>query len=256
MCSTSGIIFGLRAMRESEVVGKRVLEVGALDFNGGLRSVLVAYGPSEYIGVDLQAGPGVDVTCDVSKLVESFGEESFDIVVNTELLEHVEHWRSAISNLKRVLRPGGVMVTTTRSPGFKYHGYPYDFWRFRPEDMRHIFCDFEILDLIPDPDAPGIFLKARKPELFEENNLDDVELYSIITNRFENSVDAESITRVQRNYLWRNRIRRAIIRPIDWVLKTIFSYQGETNLDDVELYSIITNRFENSVDAESARKPK
>jgi hypothetical protein len=51
---------------------------------------------------------------------------------------------------------------TTRSYGFPYHAYPYDFWRYEIEDMKKIFSDFEIIKLIKDHEAPGVFLKAKK----------------------------------------------------------------------------------------------
>ena len=225
MCNPTGMSFGVQCLPEREIAGKRVLEVGARDFNGGVRGIFESFGPSEYVGVDLQEGPGVDVLCDVSNLAEHFGEESFDVVFNTELIEHVEHWRSGISNLKLVLRPEGIMVITTRSPGFKYHGFPYDFWRYRPEDLERIFADFEILELRPDPSAAGVFLKAKKPANFTETSLDDIELYSIITQKFEKTVSPSAIKKVQRNFRWRTGVRRRLIRPIDWTLRIAFPYE-------------------------------
>lgn len=215
MCSPSGIVFGVTSLPAAEVANKRVLEVGALNVNGGLRDILSTFGPSEYLGVDIGPGPGVDEVCDVSELVARFGEESFEIVVSTELLEHVEQWRKAVSNLKRVLRQGGTLLITTRSPGFKYHGYPNDFWRYRIEDMERIFEDFEILSLTPDPEAPGVFLKARKPTDFRETNLEEIELYSVITGRREVALDRRLCERVRRRHLWQARVRRILIRCVD-----------------------------------------
>jgi len=40
------------------------------------------------------------------KLVEYVGPESFDIVISTELLEHVQNWRLVINNMKSVLKHG------------------------------------------------------------------------------------------------------------------------------------------------------
>lgn len=97
------------------------------------------------------------------------------------MLEHVRDWHRVVINFKHVLRPGGSLLLTTRSYGFGYHGFPYDFWRYELSDLRQIFADFTIENLESDPLSPGVFLKARKPDDFIEQNL-DVCLYSIITN--------------------------------------------------------------------------
>src|SRR5947209_15379867 len=141
MCNDACLEFGRGYLRPEEIAGKKVLEVGSMDVNGSLRAIVQRTMPRIYLGVDIAAGPGVDVVCEVSKLVARFGEAAFDTVISTEMLEHVRDWRAAVSNMKRVLKPGGTILITTRSPGFPYHGYPYDFWRYEPDDIRTIFAD-------------------------------------------------------------------------------------------------------------------
>lgn len=153
------------------VWGRDVLEAGSMDVNGSVRPILMAHRPKSYVGTDLRAGPGVDVVCPVGELVEFFGRGSFDVVVSTEMLEHVEDWRGAVRNMKRVLRRGGFLALTTRSPGFKYHPYPKDCWRFTQDDLRLIFSDMTIEAVQGDPLAPGVFMLARMPDAFEENFL-------------------------------------------------------------------------------------
>lgn len=183
MCNISGIVFGAKNLSAQEIRGKRVIEVGSYDVNGSLRSIIESWGPDEYIGVDIEKGPNVDVICYAEDLEEKFGKESFDVVISTELLEHVKDWRNAISNMKNICKNGGLMFLTTRSHGFAYHGYPNDFWRFELDDMSHIFGDCEILALESDYLEPGVFIKTQKPLEFFENNLSDYELYSIVTNK-------------------------------------------------------------------------
>jgi SAM-dependent methyltransferase len=163
VCNPSGIAFVRGHLAAHEVRGRHVLEVGALDVNGSVRPIIEQLGPQSYIGVDIQLGPGVDEICDVAELCERFGDSSFDLVVSTELAEHVRDWRRAFDNMKRVLRPGGTLVLTTRSRGFPLHGYPWDYWRYEPDDMSAIFDDFEIGALERDPEAPGVFVKAHRP---------------------------------------------------------------------------------------------
>jgi len=183
MCNNSCINFGIRFLREEYVRGKRVIEVGSFDQNGSLRSIVRAFSPSEYIGVDIENGPGVDQICVSEKLIKKYGRHRFDVVISTEMLEHVRNWKKVIHNLKQILSPGGLLLITTRSRGFPFHGFPFDFWRFEISDIKLIFSDFEIHTLESDPEEPGIFLLARKPRNFIEKSIDDYKLYSMILNR-------------------------------------------------------------------------
>jgi SAM-dependent methyltransferase len=183
MCNPACIEFGKTKLFEAEIKGKRVLEVGSLDINGSLRVFIKGFEPAEYYGVDIEDGPGVDIVCDIYDLLYCFGPESFDLVICTELIEHVYDWRNAVSKLKNVLRRDGILLLTTRSRGFGYHGYPFDFWRYGPEDMCQIFADLTIDVLERDPSMPGVFMKAHKPHNFYETYLDNHKLFSIIKNK-------------------------------------------------------------------------
>lgn len=183
MCNPTCVEFGTKALTREAIAGAKVIEVGSYNVNGSLRQIVEPMGPTSYIGVDIATGPGVDEVCSVYDLVARFGPESFDVVISTELYEHVRDWRAATSQLKRILRPGGVILMSTRSHGFPYHGYPYDFWRFEPEDMHQIFSDMEGVRVDRDSWKPGVFMAARKPLKFHERVLDDIELYSIVSHK-------------------------------------------------------------------------
>ena len=194
MCNVTGIAFGEAVLTKPMIAGRDVLEVGSLDVNGSLRPYVESLGPARYVGVDIAPGPRVDEVLDASKLVERFGADAFDVVLTTEMVEHIRDWRTVVRNLKRVVRPGGMLLVTTRSIGFPYHGYPYDFWRYEPEDMRAIFGDFEIVALERDTDAPGVFMLAHKPKAFTEK-LAPVALFSIVSHRRRAEISSIDILR-------------------------------------------------------------
>jgi SAM-dependent methyltransferase len=187
MCNTTGIAFAERMLTASIVIGRDVIEVGAYDVNGSVRPYVESLAPGSYLGVDITAGPRVDRILDAQELVSQLGGESADIVITTEMLEHVRDWHAVVTNLKGVLRPGGYLLVTTRSAGFPYHAWPYDFWRYEPEDFRLIFDDLEILALESDTDAPGVFLFARRPDTYSQRT-PSLALESIVTGRRQRRV--------------------------------------------------------------------
>jgi SAM-dependent methyltransferase len=162
MCSTWGKNF-CRQLPEGSIKGKSVIEVGSMDVNGSCRPWIVQQLPSSYVGTDMQAGPGVDVVCTSSELPKRFGVVSTDLIVCTEVLEHVEEWFSFLDAIWSVLKPGGILLLTTRSPGFPLHNYPSDHWRFTVRDMLTIFEDQTICTITVDPTSdPGVGIIVRK----------------------------------------------------------------------------------------------
>jgi len=108
MCHMSVVEFFLLNVDATDFKGKQVLEVGSKYVNGSVRPLIERFcSPAEYIGVDIEPGKYVDMVLPAKKLVQYFGEESFDVVISTELLEHVKDWRTVINNMKAVLRRTG-----------------------------------------------------------------------------------------------------------------------------------------------------
>ena len=183
MCNRACLDFGRRQLVADDVAGQRILEVGARVVQSPdltLRHHLESLRPASLVGVDAEPGLGVDRVLDAGELVAAFGLESFDVVVCTELVEHVRDWRRVFHNLKAVLRPGGVLLLTTRSPGFPYHAWPHDYWRFTLDDLRAILADMHLEALESDPSAPGVLVKARKPEGFVERDLASFRLLAVV----------------------------------------------------------------------------
>src|SRR6266702_4650243 len=167
------------ALTAAEVKGAHVIEAGACDVNGSVRPAVEALGPASYTGTDMQPGPGVDGERDAADLAglpgsgeRGAGFGAFGIVISTEMLEHAEDWQAAMTGMIRALAPGGLLVLTTRSEGFPYHGYPGDHWRFSVAAMGEIMAaaGMDVLDLRADhdPASPGVFVKARKPDTWTQ----------------------------------------------------------------------------------------
>ncbi len=67
---------------------------------------------------------------------ESTGLEDamFDLVISTQVLEHVEDPWAAGREIARILRPGGRAVLTVPHVWF-FHPHPHDYWRFTQEGV-------------------------------------------------------------------------------------------------------------------------
>jgi len=104
------------------------------------------------IALDLRAGPGVDVLGDALAL--GIASASVDVVLCTEMLEHVTEPQRAVNEMHRVLKPGGTLLLTTRFL-FPIHDAPHDYFRFTKYGLRHLLRAFEILELQEETTAVG-----------------------------------------------------------------------------------------------------
>jgi SAM-dependent methyltransferase len=140
-----GIIeFVKRNLTADMVRGGNVLEIGSLNVNGSVREYVESLGPKSYTGIDLQAGPGVDLVMPVNDCINRFGCYQFDVVLCLCTLEHIEDWREAVRQMTTVLRLRGKLVFAAPAPGFPYHPYPKDYWRFTEYDIMHAFPGFSL----------------------------------------------------------------------------------------------------------------
>jgi hypothetical protein len=156
--------FVFRTLTAQNVAATRVLEVGSYNVNGTVREYVTSLGPEVYLGVDAAEGPDVDQVVNCEQLVRTVGKD-WDVVVSTEMLEHVQDWWTCLSQLVYAVAPGGLLLVTTRGPGFPYHPYPTDNWRFTVELLADALDRMMLTRVVceSDPEAPGVFLLARKP---------------------------------------------------------------------------------------------
>lgn len=122
-------------VQHAHLLGPNVLEVGSRIHDPRAwwcsnRDLAVR----DWLGIDFQDGEGVDEVHDVQVLPARWSGR-FTGVLCSEVLEHVERPQRALSELRRVLQPGGWAVFTTLT-AFPLHGYPQDYRRWTEEGLR------------------------------------------------------------------------------------------------------------------------
>jgi SAM-dependent methyltransferase len=83
-------------------------------------------GTDKYLRADLDGDVDFRLGPDMKLPLE---DASVDGVISTQVLEHVEHPQTYLSEAFRLLRPGGRLIITTHGM-FEEHGCPYDFHRW------------------------------------------------------------------------------------------------------------------------------
>ena len=110
--------------------GVRVLDFGCADLP--YRGLFAA--DAEYIAADLPGNPQATIEIQPDGRVP-VADESVDVVLSTQVLEHVADPGRYLSECRRVLRPGGRLLLSTH--GFMvYHPDPDDFWRWTSAGLR------------------------------------------------------------------------------------------------------------------------
>jgi SAM-dependent methyltransferase len=94
---------------------KRVLEVGSLNINGSIREFFT---DCDYVGIDCNPGPDVDIVCTAHKFVS----RPFDVVCACETFEHDPFADLTVWNMLKLLKPGGLFFATAAGEGRPVHG--------------------------------------------------------------------------------------------------------------------------------------
>lgn len=121
-----------------------LLNVGARDVNPGILSVRDIFKDvSNYVGIDLFEGKDVTKVMDAHDIKKEFKENSFDLVVCCEMLEHDDKFWITVENMRWVTKPGGMLFISVPGGGAPLHEWPGDYWRFMKAGVADFFKDFE-----------------------------------------------------------------------------------------------------------------
>jgi SAM-dependent methyltransferase len=107
----------------------KILEIGS--YIGGFSIRSLTNDKTNYIGVDLTSGPGVDIVLE-NQYVLPFEDNYFDFVISSSCFEHSEFFWLTFLEIIRVLKPDGLFYLNAPSNGM-FHRYPVDCWRFFPD---------------------------------------------------------------------------------------------------------------------------
>jgi predicted SAM-dependent methyltransferase len=97
------------------------------------------------LDIEQRKNVAVDVIGDAHNL-SLFPQESFDVVLCTEVLEHLHTPAQAIAEFHRVLKPGGTLLLTTRFV-FPLHDTPNDYYRYTKYGLEYLLRDFEDVEI-------------------------------------------------------------------------------------------------------------
>lgn len=85
------------------------------------------------------------IVADITDCHNEIPDESFDLVLSCDVLEHIDRPWLAAAEITRILRPGGIAITRTVW-AWRNHPCPIDYWRFSPECLEFLFAPLECLE--------------------------------------------------------------------------------------------------------------
>jgi len=133
-------------------ITRRNLEKFLEKYKSDKRTLDIGSGGSSYkrffpnrLTADIDPLRKPDVVADAHNL--PFKDEEFEVVLSTEMLEHVKDPFQVERELRRVTVVGGTLVLSTRFV-FPLHDTPHDYWRFTKYGLRELFKEWEILEIV------------------------------------------------------------------------------------------------------------
>lgn len=103
-----------------------------------------------YDGLDVEARvPGVKYLTDVQEM-QGVPSQGYETVLSSEVLEHIPRPDRALSEIHRVLAPGGTLILTVPFLG-RLHEEPHDFYRYTRYALEHLVdgCGLIVREIVP-----------------------------------------------------------------------------------------------------------
>jgi SAM-dependent methyltransferase len=111
----------------------RLLDVGSRNVNGTHRKQFSEL-CSEYIGLDISPGRGVDLVPKDLYDWKELEDASFDVIISGSCFEHVEFPWLTMEQIAKKLKPDGYACIVAPSQG-KKHDHPSDYFRYMEGGM-------------------------------------------------------------------------------------------------------------------------
>ncbi len=120
----------------------RVLDVGS----GTFARYKLPESAHSCVRMDVAPGPNVDVVGRAESI--PFPDASFDSVISTQVLEHVEEPERVVQEINRILKKGGHALITVPQWN-ELHEEPYDYWRYTCYGLQTLFerHEFELVGM-------------------------------------------------------------------------------------------------------------
>jgi len=189
-------------IRRSGIQAERALEVGGVMGDKSLLRFPELDGAERFC-LNLVEMPSDDVvttvTGNANDMTGVFEDDSFDLVLCCSTLEHDKHFWLSVAEMKRVMRPGGLLVIGV--PGYvkdderdrgrstktyRVH-YEFDFYRFSEQAVREVFfADMErveVLAYMTPPRLLGHGYKAGSETTYRKRGLGVRDLAARIRDR-------------------------------------------------------------------------
>ncbi len=90
-----------------------------------------------YDVMDVVPRAEVTIIADLQNCV-AVPDNTFDVIVCTQVLEHIADPFKAAAELRRMLKPGGRLLLTVPA-AYPYHADPHDYWRFTKDSLQLLF---------------------------------------------------------------------------------------------------------------------
>lgn len=92
----------------------------------------------KYIKLDINENNNPDIVGSVENI--PLGDSSFDSIISTQVLEHIQNSPKAVKEFYRVLKPGGYCLITVPQMN-ELHEEPNDYFRFTKYGLEEVFSN-------------------------------------------------------------------------------------------------------------------